>query len=390
MRNLLILICFLPLFLSGCSDPDSTSSHNGDTASPAKDELAGYPEHPVSGTINGYKIVADRAQLENGILTIRQGNDFFADRKVTVFLFDQGAMAGRTIDGTGIGGQAPHVSVSWRENKEDNLPDTKSLATNYDLSLTFGKATEFGIPYGIRFRTDVLEKKTEVAGRGFVTYKELKIRNGKPDRSFSSFDTLEYIAMDYLRKQEGEADLGDVERFDGYYTSDDDEAGSLQKGYIAIEYKKPDTGIVIARLQMKKDTAGWQVFRRLDETELEEAHPFVADPSRSPTPRSSYYMEELTARFIEDEYNKQGLVPRFRTTDMRCNMIKGYEEGNCEYSFEIKKNEGKDCLIRNFHLKFGEAWRIVEEIDTGYRYDFDSGELVKDKYGSKLCRQEKN
>lgn len=383
MRSAVVLPLILTFLAAGCSDAGNATSQQQSRPVENKQQASVYPEHAVLGRVNGREMLADRAQLKNEALTIRQGDDFFATRQLTIFLFNKGPLSGLEVGSDGINGLRPHAHVSWRDEGE-NLPETEVLMDGFDLSLRFGKETEFGVPYAIRFKTDRVND-TQVAGKGFATFKEIKVKDGKLDRTFDSFDTLDYIAAEYLQEKNGGVAVEITDRFDGHYSSGHD--NGMEQGYLGVEYKQGDDEVALARLQLKKDAAGWQVVKQLADTELDVAHPLVLDPEKKAMARSSSHMSRLTAQAIEDEYNAKGLVPFFRKTDMSCDMVKGYEEGNCEFSFQIKKAGAEDCIIRNFHLKLDGEWKIVEELETGYRYDFTSGKLVEDKYPGRLCRQ---
>jgi tetratricopeptide (TPR) repeat protein len=96
----------------------------------------------ASGTIHGTKFRVQKATLANGILTLRQGKDFFPDQAVMIFLF---LKDGETADGKvydvsrdqGFG--APHIHMKWKEEGE-KLPKTQIYMKDYIMRLEFGKA----------------------------------------------------------------------------------------------------------------------------------------------------------------------------------------------------------------------------------------------------------
>jgi hypothetical protein len=98
------------------------------------------PATPVGGTIQGQPFRCDKATLQPGRLTLRQGKDFFADLEVTIFLTQQ---AGEKMDGKSLvitpdsGFGSPHVHV---KKKENNFPTTKMLVSGYVMRLEFDAA----------------------------------------------------------------------------------------------------------------------------------------------------------------------------------------------------------------------------------------------------------
>jgi hypothetical protein len=95
----------------------------------------------ASGTIHGANFRVEKATLANGILTLRQGKDFFPDQAVMIFLFlkDGEAIEGKTYDVSrdqGFG--SPHIHMKWKEEGE-NLPKTQIYMKDYIMRLEFGK-----------------------------------------------------------------------------------------------------------------------------------------------------------------------------------------------------------------------------------------------------------
>ncbi len=104
------------------------------------------PATPAAGTVRDQRFQCEKATLQSGILTLRQGKDFFADLEVKVFLFltpgeKLDGKSYRIVPGAAVG--SPHVYASKRQGQ---LPDTKSLTDGYVLRLEFGQAAAKGIP----------------------------------------------------------------------------------------------------------------------------------------------------------------------------------------------------------------------------------------------------
>ncbi len=94
---------------------------------------------PASGQIAGQPFSVEQATVKDGILTLRQGKGFFADREVSIFLFlkDTESPAGRKWKVPAAqSAPAPHVHLSWRDQAKD-LPMTKVFIEDYELQLEF-------------------------------------------------------------------------------------------------------------------------------------------------------------------------------------------------------------------------------------------------------------
>ncbi len=127
--------------------------------------LAAPAKTPAAGQIAGLPFTVEKATLRDGILTLRQGGDFFADREVSIFLFlkEGESPAGRKWQfGANKGMGQPHVHLAWRENGQD-LPKTKIFMSDYQLNLEFDRPAKDGLPGRIVLTTPD-EKKSTVNG----------------------------------------------------------------------------------------------------------------------------------------------------------------------------------------------------------------------------------
>ncbi len=125
------------------------------------------PDVPAAGRIHGVNFKPDRIQLENGILTLRQGKEFFADLEFTIFLFlPKGeSLPGKTFrvnKETEFG--IPHVHVAWMpEQKLGTVPHTTTFTNKYAMILEFGPLQNGTIP-GKIYLCVPDESKSFVAG----------------------------------------------------------------------------------------------------------------------------------------------------------------------------------------------------------------------------------
>jgi len=107
-----------------------------------RDDLSNVniPENTVEGMIHGDLFKMESAKLENGILTLRDGESFFPDHAVIIFLFlkDGESASEKAFDitrTTGFG--SPDIHLQWKpEGKE--LPQAEIFTTDYAMRLDFG------------------------------------------------------------------------------------------------------------------------------------------------------------------------------------------------------------------------------------------------------------
>ncbi len=101
---------------------------------------ADIPNTMAEGMIHGDRFVVEAAKLENGILTIRDGTDFFPDHAAIIFLFlkDGESASGKTYNITRTSGfGSPHIHLQWKPGGKD-LPQTEIFTGDYAMRLEFG------------------------------------------------------------------------------------------------------------------------------------------------------------------------------------------------------------------------------------------------------------
>ena len=111
------------------------------------------PDNPAAGRIDGKDFKVEKAVLENGVLKLRQGKEFFADLEFMIFLFGQdGKFEGKTIavkpnqDSTNA-----HIHKGYKVEGK-NLPETEIITKKYTMKVEFGTAKNGRIPGKIHLR----------------------------------------------------------------------------------------------------------------------------------------------------------------------------------------------------------------------------------------------
>lgn len=111
---------------------------------------AQIPDRPAAGKIGGSDFTVESAKLENGILTIRQGKEFMADKQFMIFLFlragenIEGKSFNFTADKPAIGSPTPHIHTTWR-TRESGVKSHVYMK-DYAMRIEFGTASNGKIP----------------------------------------------------------------------------------------------------------------------------------------------------------------------------------------------------------------------------------------------------
>ncbi len=119
-------------------DPPKPPTPQQNWAFAAKDQ--DYPKTPASGKIRGVPFKVEGAELSsNGILTLRQGKDFFADREFKIFLFGNKNPSYENTSYVSPSDMGAHVHVSYKTAGKD-LPKTDMyFSKDYGMKLQLGK-----------------------------------------------------------------------------------------------------------------------------------------------------------------------------------------------------------------------------------------------------------
>jgi Tfp pilus assembly protein PilF len=106
------------------------------------------PATLARGMINGDTFVSKTAEFANGILTIRDGEDFFPDHAVMVFLFlkKDETPEGKTYSISRTSGfGSPHIHMKWKP-ENSKVPKTKIFTKDYSMRLNLGTIKNGKLP----------------------------------------------------------------------------------------------------------------------------------------------------------------------------------------------------------------------------------------------------
>jgi hypothetical protein len=153
----------------------------------------------LSGQLNGRPFQPQQGELIDGVLSLREGRDFFAQSELRIRLPELRKGDLRLDVLPSDQGELPEVEISWLLPEQD-LPEARRLNRGYTLHLDLRPqapnklAGEFHLVLPPSFKTS-LSGSVELYANG------LRYKDGVVDRHFDSSDTLAYVIDDYLQRR---------------------------------------------------------------------------------------------------------------------------------------------------------------------------------------------
>ncbi|MBX9912488.1 MAG: MFS transporter [Pseudomonadaceae bacterium] len=153
----------------------------------------------LRGELNAQAFAPQHGELINGILTLREGQDFYASREVSMRVPQ---MADGSVQLSILPTDAqplPEIEISWLL-AEHELPEARRLNQGYTLYLNLKPLApnklqgDFHLVLPAKFNT-VLNGNIEL----FTD--QLRYVDGQVDRHFDSLDTITYVLEDYLQRR---------------------------------------------------------------------------------------------------------------------------------------------------------------------------------------------
>jgi hypothetical protein len=153
----------------------------------------------LHGELNGQPFNPQYAELVDGVLSLREGEDFFARREVMIRL-PQGQKAPIKLDVLPEdAGQLPEVEISWLLPEQD-LPEARRLSKGYTLHLNLQALPpnrlqgDFHLVLPPSF-------KTSLSGSLELFADRLRYKGSRVDTQFDSRETLAKVIDDYLQRR---------------------------------------------------------------------------------------------------------------------------------------------------------------------------------------------
>jgi hypothetical protein len=303
-RGLRIAAVGLALPMAAC-EVRCTSADAEPAAAPAAAAPLEIPDGPASGRLHGGAFTVEDASLEEGVLELRQGQDFFPDRAVMIFLPLDGeekevVPEGRTwtieCDRHWRPGVA-HVHAKWREAGE-KLPTHDSITCGYRLRLELGEETP-GKTLPGRIRLVAPELGVDLGGRFEATIEGFRLVDGEPDLGQDDVDTARVVARRWLAERAG----APVEITDSAlaWVQLEPSRDGVQRGFGIYWWRLEGSGDTAApqKLRFRKGDGVWQVDGALEPWRLEIVH-----RERPPDSLSSHLVRDA-ARDVEARHLRE-------------------------------------------------------------------------------------
>ncbi|MEO4046661.1 MFS transporter [Pseudomonas sp. CAU 1711] len=153
----------------------------------------------LRGELNGQSFAPQYGELIDGVLTLREGEDFFARREVKIRLPEAQKAPLRLDVLPDDSGPLPEVEISWLLPEQD-LPEARHLSKGYTLHLDLQALPpnklqgEFHLVLPPAFRTSL-------SGSVELFSDRLRYKDGRLDTHFDSPETLARVIEDYLQRR---------------------------------------------------------------------------------------------------------------------------------------------------------------------------------------------
>ncbi|HLF22765.1 MAG TPA: hypothetical protein VI565_02510, partial [Burkholderiales bacterium] len=336
----------------------------------AKSAAPAIPDRLASGQILKSAFAVESADIDNGVLTLRQESGP-APTEVILFLRTQSwqVPAERSFQipsAAAAASDTPTIRVRWRASGEKDFRQ-RDFAEQFTLKLELAKLQDRRLPGKISL---VLpdEDKSQIAGTFSAELRGFRVVDGKPDLSIDSVDTLQYLALHEILKDDPDMRLQDVAFRQGRYVGAPGDG--LPSGYIEVRYRVGDAAAEGRKFQFVKEQDRWRVARALQPDQLDTAHPReVPGPTSSPDRLFPY----LAARRIETDVQKRYAGSMLVASDFATRYNDKKKIGVVEVGYKIADKAPVQTAFLFQQNKKG--WTLVRELKKKERVNIASGKV---------------
>ena len=329
-----------------------------------------FPAHAPKGQLLGKPFAVDKAVFSEGALVLRQ-----TPGEVELRIYLPGNKWETPTDKkfkfeNATGADVPRVHVSWKEEGKAE-PTHQEFSEKYSFKLEFGPEKDRKLPGKIKL-TLPDEGKSMVAGTFETDVRGFRIVNGKPDLGADSVDTLEYIALREILKDDPDKPVRDVDLRDGHYIIPGDPA-KAKTGYLEAAYQVGDGTPTVQRFQFIKDQDKWRVLRVLGAGQIAEAHPHEPPTAESAPEKQMIYQ---TAARLEKDVVKKHPAKGIYGAEFTANHNDKNRLGVCEVSYRPLPAEEPVKASYLFRQKKG-SWVLERELAKTETVDLEKGIIQK-------------
>jgi hypothetical protein len=342
------------------------------TPARAQDTGPAIPEQPAKGQVQKGVFTVESAEIQNGVLTLRQGKEPLAT-EVRVFLKTQPweVPAGRSFQflNQAAAPGAPLIRIRWQEAGQ-SAPRAREFAEKYTLRLELGKEQDRKVPGKIYLLLPD-EDKSEIAGTFTADVRGFRLVNGKPDLSSDSVDTLQYLALREILKDDPDKPVKDMSFRHARYNA---AVGDLAPtGYLELEYRVGDAGaMTLQKFQFVKESDAWRVARALKPDQLDEAHPPKAPGAKDAPERLFPY---LAAKRIETLVQKRTPGTPVSALEFSTRYSDKHKIGVSEVSYKV--GDSQPVQTAYLYQMKKDGWTLARELNKKERVNLATGKVEK-------------
>ncbi len=332
------------------------------------------PDRLASGQIFKAAFAVESADIENGVLTLRQeGGPVPTEVIVNLRTQSWQVPAGRNFDiapTAAAGPDSPMVRVRWRESGEKEFRE-RDFTDKLSLKLELAKLQDRKLPGKIRLELPD-EDKSQIAGTFNAELRGFRVVDGKPDLSVDSVDTLQYLALREILKDDPDMRLQEVAFRQGRYAAVP--AAGLPTGYIEIQYRAGDAAPEARKFQFIKEQDQWRIARALQPDQLDVAHPREVPGAKSSPDQLFPY---LAARRIETEVQKSKAGSLLVAGDFATRYNDKKKIGVVEVGYKV--GDGAPVQTAFLFQQDKKGWKLVRELKKKERVNIATGKVEKQR-----------
>lgn len=172
---------------------------------PAASETGGLDMRRLHAEFNGRSFSPELGELIGGTLVLREGDDFFARRELSIRLPSYRGGDLRVDVLPEDQGELPEIELSWLK-PEQELPEARRIASGYTLHLDL-RAVEPNLLRGSLHLVLPPSYRTSLSGEVELYSNRLRYRGERVDTRYDSQDTIAWVISDYLQRSHGSRDV---------------------------------------------------------------------------------------------------------------------------------------------------------------------------------------
>jgi hypothetical protein len=266
------------------------------------------------------------------------------------------------------GANLPVVTVQYQD--EGQPPVRQDFTEKYTLLLEFGAEQNNKLPGKLLLTLPEASKGT-VGGTFEADITGFRLVDGKPDLGADSIETLQFLALREMLKDDPDKVLNDTVLRDMRYTPG--EGKQVATGYLEASYRVGEGAPVTQRYQFVKEKDEWRVLRTLRTDQIDEAHPFKA-PTAKDKPETLF--PYLAARKLEADTQKKFPKKGISVAEFTTRYSLKHKIGECAVQYRL---EGSEQPARASYLlrDKGKGWTLERELGKKEKLNIDTGKIDK-------------